>query len=267
MLKDRLVWFFALGLALFAGEWFYNRSNDYVIAINLPLVQKLATQWQAQTKSAPTPQQLDALIEGYIREEILVREAGRLGLDDDDIIVRRRLAQKVEFFLSDTKATLTPPTPSEKELRQFYSTHEARYIQAANISFRHIFIGDEAAGQKALKATKRGQDWRGLGQPFMLQREYGNITHNECAETFGQNFAAALFARVNQKEWSQPIRSAYGWHLVQIESHTPQHKPDFEILAVRVAQDWQAAQAQTSKAQAWEKLRAQYDVQLLPIEE
>lgn len=265
MLHDRLVWFFALGLALFAGEWFYNKSNDYVIAIDLPLVQKLATQWQAQTKATPTPAQLDGLIEGYIREEILVREAARLGLDDDDIIVRRRLAQKVEFFLSDIDA---PPTPDETILRDFYATHQSRYAQAAQISFRHIFVSDEQAGQEALAAVRQGQDWRGLGAPFMLQREYGNSSQSDIAEIFGQDFGAHLFSSAVQKNiWSAPIRSAFGWHIVEIVSHTPHYLPPFEEVAIRVIQDWQAAQAQEAKARNWTALRAQYDVRMLPIEE
>lgn len=271
MLHDRLVWFFALGLALFAGEWFYNRSNDYVIAIDLPLVQKLATQWQAQTKSAPTPSQLDGLIEGYIREEILVREAARLGLDDDDIIVRRRLAQKVEFFLSDVDA---PPPPSEAVLRAFYDTHKNRYAQAAKISFRHIFAPDEQAAFAALADVKAGQDWRTVGAPFMLQREYGSKDKTELAEIFGQDFANALFDTALVKEaadkkniWNTPIRSAFGWHIVQIASHTPQQQPRFADVAQRLLQDWQAAQTQIAKEKSWADLRRQYDVRLLPIEE
>ena len=93
--QDRLVWFVVLGLALFGADRLLQARSQNIIKIDLPLVEKLVAQWEGQTERLPNARELDALIEGYIREEILVREAARLGLDGDDIIIRRRLAQKV----------------------------------------------------------------------------------------------------------------------------------------------------------------------------
>ena len=95
LLGDRLVWFVAFGLVLFAFDWLAARRDAQIIRIDLPLVEKLVAQWEADQDA--NAHELDALIEGYIREEILVREAQRLGLDNDDVIVEAAGAESRVF--------------------------------------------------------------------------------------------------------------------------------------------------------------------------
>ena len=265
LLRDRLVWFVLAGLALFMTDWLVARHNDRAIIIDLPLVEKLAAQWQGQTKSPPSARQLDALIEGYIREEILVREATRLGLAGDDVIIRRRLAQKVEFFLSDNAVLPTPDAPT---LKRYFETHKAHYQSPATLSFRHIFTADESDGRSARDAVRGGAPWRAQGAPFMLQREYGDVAQSNLAKLFGGDFAEALFGAAqdeNKDEWLKPLRSAYGWHVVQVVNYTPKRAAVFGEIAPRLAQDWQNNEVEKRTRAAWVDLRAQYNIRLLPI--
>lgn len=263
LLRDRFVWFVLIGLALFVGEWALQKRQDKVIYIDLPLVEKLATQWQAQTKSAPAPHQLDALIEGYIREEILVREAERLGLDDQDVIIRRRLAQKVEFFLGDAAA---PEPPTEADLRAFFESQKQRYSTPETVSFRHIFTASQADAQ-ALLATANDENWRNLGQPFMLNREYARLSQTDLLQLMGSQFSDALFADGPTGQWRGPVRSAFGWHVVNITSRSAASPAPFETMVEKLANDWHADKAAQAKQKAWQDIRASYRIEMAPIED
>ena len=106
LVTDRFVWFLAVGLFLFGLDHWRQDRDDYHIIVNA-IAGKLAAQWQGQTQRLPDANELDAG-QGYVLEEILVREARRLNLDHDDVIIRRRLAQKYEFLLADTDIQPNP---------------------------------------------------------------------------------------------------------------------------------------------------------------
>lgn len=266
--QDRLVWFMAFGFALFAIDAIAERQNDKRILVDLPLVEKLVAQWQGQTKRPPTAVELDALIEGYIREEILVREAQSMGLDDDDIIIRRRLAQKVEFFLSENDP---PALPDEAELRQWFEDNRARYDTPPSVSWQHVFAADAASAKALLARVQKNDDnWRALGQPFMLNRAYARQNEAEMAQLMGGEFAAALMEpkdATSSGTWMGPVRSAYGWHIVKITARQDAQAAAFEALANRIAADWQDEQARVARLDAWRDLRASYDIVMVPVEQ
>lgn len=258
VLRDRLSWFFLAGGLIFLADWGLAQRETRVITIDPPLVAKLAVQWEAQIRRPPTAQEIDGLIAGYIREEILMREAVALGLDADDTIVRRRLAQKAEFLL--TGETPADP-PDEATLRTFFDTHADRYASPARVGFRHVFVSDEARAADVLEALRaRPEDWRALGQPFILQRAYADRTLAELTELFGGDFAAALFAAAPEQGegWFGPLRSAYGWHVLAVSRYTPPQAGVFE--AERVAADWNEARRRDESETAWQELRARYRV-------
>ena len=274
LLRDRLVWFVALGLGLFAIDYASGKRLESRILIDLPLVEKLVAQWEGQTKRRPNAQELDALVEGYIREEILVREAKRLGLDDEDVIIRRRLAQKVEFFLDEN----TPPElPDEAGLQQWFEKNRAIYDTPAKLTWRHIYASDEAQARDLLRQVRSGQitggraeDWRALGQPFMLNRAYTRQDQLEMGQIMGADFAATLFdakTATPAKGWVGPVRSAYGWHLVAVDTRYETQAARFLTIADKVAKDWANDQGRLAKLEAWRELRASYDIELVPVEE
>lgn len=263
LLRDRLVWFVAAGLVLFAIDGLARQRDNQRILIDLPLVEKLVAQWEGQTKRRPNGRELDALIEGYIREEILVREARRMGLDDNDIIVRRRLAQKVEFFMADNNP---PDLPDLAALKAWFEENRAAYDAPPRLSWRHVFAADEArAATLRTQLQADDKDWRQMGQPFMLNRAYARQTQTELAQLMGGDFAARLMGE-KQEGWLGPIRSAYGWHVVHITARQAAQKAAFDPLVEKIAKDWQDAQTRLSKQAAWEKLRASYHIEMAPVE-
>ena len=262
LVRDRFVWFIVIGLALFGLDKWRTAQDDHLIIVDLPLLEKLAAQWQGQTDRMPDATELDALVEGYVREEILVCEARRLELHQNDVIIRRRLAQKVEFFLTNPDAGLAPDTAM---LRAFYTENREAYRQPETFSFNHVFVGDEkTASDTAARLNIDETGWRALGRPFMLKRSYRAVTAEKLAAEMGDDFVAALRAAPGAK-WSAPIASAFGVHAVKLLSHEKGGDRPFDAVAEYVARDWRQLQQEKARRDALDELRRRYTVELAPV--
>ena len=127
-LKEPLFHFFIAGVALFfLYHWVESRSSSPSpsrIVVSRADIDRLAKGFAAQWRRPPSEQDLQGLIDAEVRERVLYREALALGLDKDDTIVRRRMAQKVEFLLKDTLALRQP---TESELIHFLDANAGRY--------------------------------------------------------------------------------------------------------------------------------------------
>ncbi len=258
--RDPLIWFLLAGLALFLAQDALESHDDRLIVIGPSVVGKLTAQWQGQTGRPPTPDEMQMLLASHIEEEILVREAMHLELDQNDVIIRRRLAQKTEFFLKDS-SPLEQPDPAT--LRAFYTEHIQRYQRPATFSFRHVFTDSEDKARALLSdLAQPSANWRSLGQPFMLNREYANRSAASIDDLFGGGFAARLSDLKPSTGWSLPIRSGFGWHLVQITHRRPPVQRTFEQVADRVLFDWQQAQSDALAADKWAELRSRYRVEI-----
>ncbi|MEM6703522.1 MAG: peptidylprolyl isomerase [Acidobacteriota bacterium] len=262
--REPLFVFLLLGLAVFlversvAGRF---PDNDAIVVDELQL-DRLQKLWQTQTRRAPTEQELDALVQDFVREEVLYREALRLGLDRDDTIIRRRLAQKMGFLLDDTAEI---SEPSDADLEGYFEANLDRYLEPRRTSFRHVYVrrdrdgGEDAALRFAQQLEGDDDEWRGLGDPFMLQREYAERSDAELGELFGQDFVRAL-AEAPLGRWSAPVASAYGHHAVQVVSRREAHDPGFTAARSRVRDDYLIDERRDITGAAYDKIRATYDV-------
>lgn len=262
--------FLLIGLCVFALErWGPVRRGapENRIEIGSSEIARLEELWRAQAGREPTHAELAALIEDQVREEILYREAKRLGLDHDDTIVRRRLAQKMEFLMQDTAAI---PEASEDELRRFYEEHRERYAEPERFSFSHVFFSSERRGADAESDARallgeldredgEGAAWREAGDPFMLRREYGARSADEIAELLGGSFAEALNG-LETGSWQGPVPSAYGQHLVRISSRVPARQPPLEEVRDRVLEDLYFSRRSEANAKAFTELRDRYEI-------
>ena len=120
LLKDPLVHFLLIGAALFAVSAWRGESvsagRDAIVVTAEQVAQARAAAAVLQGRE-PTPEELEALVEPTIRDEVMYREALALGLDVNDDEVRRRLIEKMSYLTQD----LADPEPSSEEaLRQFY---------------------------------------------------------------------------------------------------------------------------------------------------
>ncbi len=258
LLKDPLVLFLALGVAIF---WIAALSSDKygseLIEVGAPDINRLQDQWQAQMGRVPTAEELDGLIEQFIREEVYFREAQKLSLEDGDIIVRRRLVQKLRFLTEDIA---TGQAPAEADLLAWYDTHSDRYRRPTRYSFSHRYFSTDRREDARSDAQAALADPESAGDPFMLQRSYAARSAREIGNLFGTGFAEALAALTPAPGWQGPIRSAYGWHLVQLDARLPAYLPPFEEVSKQVTSDVNTERREQANEAFYQALLQRYEV-------
>lgn len=278
-LREPLLHFLLLGAALFAAySYFEPRTGESAVSMQIRLTPdellQLALVFQAQWQRPPTPAELGRLVENKVQEEVLYREAVAMGLDRDDVIVKRRMTQKMQFLAEDVAAAYEPATA---ELEAWYARSADKFALPGRLNFRHLYFSPDRrgvrarddAGQALAKLAGEPIDSRlaeSLGDPFMLQDYYGDRSPQQLAKEFGPPFAKAVF-RATPGAWQGPIESGFGWHLVFVDSFVPGRVPAFAEVESEVKTVWLADR----KAEAWRKaydaMRAKYTVLLPAIPE
>src|SRR5678809_1377522 len=138
LFSEPLIQFLILGLLLFLLTSYirqHRNTQSREIIVDNERIGMMVMNYKTQTGDLPNKQQLDAMIDLYIREEISYREAKKIGLDRDDEIIRRRLSQKFDFLQTDLLQTVSP---TEEDLKQFYNNNPALFRIDATVSFSHI---------------------------------------------------------------------------------------------------------------------------------
>jgi peptidyl-prolyl cis-trans isomerase C len=263
-LREPLLHFVLIGALLFAlTAWRQQQHGNAEIRITSGEIAQLAAFWETQSQRQPSSAELRGLIEERIDEEVLAREAVRLGLDRDDVIVRRRLAQKMAF-VSDDLALVTEP--AEADLRAYFEAHREAYTTPDLYTLRHVFFNPDRHGmaldtdaQRALRRLTRGADASEVGDPFMLPRELADVSRDDIARDFGSVFAEAVTTST-PGAWAGPVRSPFGVHLVKLESHTPSSVARFEDVRDRVHEAFLAQKQQEANTAQRARLRQQYKI-------
>ncbi|MCA1407171.1 peptidyl-prolyl cis-trans isomerase [Ensifer sp. IC3342] len=219
--------------------------------------------WARQWRREPSREELRGLVLDLLREELLAREARELGLDKDDTVVRRRLAQKMTFLIEDTARI---SEPAESELRAFYDAHQERFIRPGRVSFEHVFFDrgkrrDAAADARRVLVNLAESDASAAdeGDRLLIESDIRDADREAVAAQFGQVFADAVFA-LSSGEWSGPIESAYGLHLVRVYAATPGEVPPFEDVKAEVLERWRNEQRRIVKERHFAELFRKYDV-------
>jgi len=267
--REPLLHFILIGALLFAVTALRQKHSEHAeIRITAGEVTQLAAFWETQAQRKPTAEELRGLIEERIDEEVLAREAVRLGLDRDDVIVRRRLAQKMAF-VSDDLAVVAEP--AEDALREYFNAHRETYTTPDLYALRHVYFNPDrhttldADAERALQRLARGANADNVGDPFMLPRELADVSRDDIARDFGSSFADAVTGST-PGSWSGPVRSPFGVHLVKLESHTPSSTANFEDVRDQVREAYLAEKQRDANAALRTKLRQQYKIVVEPAE-
>jgi peptidyl-prolyl cis-trans isomerase C len=275
-LREPLVRFLAVGLALFAVHRALAARRPPAepprrITLTDDDVRQMTLAWRAQGRPEPTREQLKSLIESRVREEVLSREAIVLGLDKGDVVIKRRLAQKMEF-LGEDLSDVSDPRP--ETLRAWFDRNATRFAMPVRVSFRHLYFSPDRRGAHAREDAARALRWLTttaptpsdrvavLGDPFMFQDAYTDRTFEQLGGLFGPEFAKFVVG-LEPGAWRGPVESGYGWHLVWVEAVTPGRVPTFEEVQAEARTEWVAEQRAESKRTLFDMMRARYQV-LLP---
>ena len=286
LVKEPLLHFLLGGLALFILFGAINTddggdASPRLIRVDeaslLTLVQFRTRNFDeayARTRIADlTPEAFDTLVQDYVAEEALHREALALGLDKGDYIIRRRLVQKVDYIAQGIVDDNTPP--DDAAITAFYADKAADYTVAPSLTFTHIFFSADQHGWDAAKslAESRLLDANTQQLPFDRAGQYGDLfpyhlnyvdrTPDYVASHFGDAMAQALLNQpADENTWFGPLRSDHGWHLVLLSRNDPAYTPSLTDIRPQIIRDLTLARQATNRALATDRIIDQYDIDI-----
>ncbi len=268
LLREPLLQFLIAGALLFGGHEWWTRGTqtsptEGSVRIGQGEVRWLRETFASQWQREPTSEEMSDLLATLVNEELLAREARALGLDQDDTIVRRRLAQKLTFLVEDTTRIADP---GEDELQHFFATRAERYGTNKQVSFRHIFFSPgrrpnaDADANSALSLILANGDAKApKGDPLPLEGMYAGIDAQAVSSLFGPDFARTVF-ELTPGSWSGPVKSGYGAHLVLVLQRDQGEPRRFEDVRKTVIDDWRRWKAVETNEAFLAKLRNKYGV-------
>ena len=267
LVHEPLVHFFAIGLVLFAlAEHHRAQTNIYRIVVTPERVRQVAGRYRVEYGAEPSAATLARLVEADLDEEVLYREGLARKLDSNDEIVRRRVVQKMQFLAQDLA---TPAEPGEARLQAWYQAHAAQYAAPATVSFSHIYFADGAQGAGAARrravavlaglseAVVRAPD---RGDPFPDLYDYAGFGPEQARRLFGATELSRALFEAPPRRWIGPLRSAYGWHLVRVQSVQPSRIPPYSTVRDRVRADLLAADQAAANRRSFAALKARFTI-------
>ena len=269
LLREPLLHFLLLGAALFAAfSWWsgHSETGSKSIVVTQGRIDHLENVFARTWQRPPTQQEMDGLIQDYVQEEVYAREAVALGLDRDDLIIRRRLRQKLEFVTEDLVA---PVEPSNEELQAYLNAHATTFATERRFSFRQVYLNPKGRGVNlardvdrllaGLKQAGAKTNLAPLGDPFPLEHEFEHASAREVRNAFGETFAAAL-GNLSPGQWQGPVESGYGVHVVFLAERTEGRVPRLEDVREAVRREWANARRLEADAQFYHALLRRYTV-------
>ncbi len=274
LFREPLLQFLLIGGVLFAAYRFVQPLSKPAAAANEIRLSpddltRMALLFQSQWKRQPTASELERLMESRIQMEILYREALGMGLDKDDEIVKRRMAQKMQFLAEDA----APQEPTTAELKGWFRKNSDRFAMPTRVSFRHLYFSPDLRADRArddaLKALAKMADQpedaalpATFADPFMFQEYYRDRGAEQLGKDFGPNFALEV-ANLPTGSWQGPVESGFGCHRVYVDAATAGRVPDFEEIEGEVKTAWLTEQKSLAWERAYKEMRGKYTV-LLP---
>jgi hypothetical protein len=237
-----------------------ERAVDRRIVVDEAARKTVTEDWVTAHDRTPTEEEMRAGIDKWIDDEILFREGMQRGLDLGDARVRERVRSKMAGVLAGQVAA---PEPTRQDLEAWFQAHQAEYARPELVDFVHVFVtgdGPESRARAAarLEQLRGGANPNGLGDTFSGGRRYRRRKLPDLAQSFGEDFAAAL-ANQPQGTW-EVLHSRFGMHVLRVEQRTAAGAPALEAVEAAVRQDWQEKQRAQGIAAAMGALRQRYQV-------
>ncbi|TAY08749.1 peptidyl-prolyl cis-trans isomerase (plasmid) [Rhizobium leguminosarum] len=267
-MREPLVHFLALALLVFAAYGLFGADADDKtdsIVVTAPKIEQMAAVFAGTWQRPPTAEELKALIDDYVKEEILVRQALELGLDRDDTVVRRRLRQKMEFLnVADAEAL----APTDAELDAYLKANAAMFQIGSMLGFQQVYFnpqrrGDTTAQDAAsvLEAllTDSATDRTLFGDPTLLPPDLPLSSKTSIGQTFGADFAEEL-DKIPAGQWTGPVNSSFGLHLIRVTERVPGRVPTLDEVRDGVAREWTNARRKELENQRFAELLRRYVV-------
>lgn len=201
---------------------------------------------------------MEGLIDQYIQQEVLYREALVMKLDHNDEIVKRRLAQKMEF-ISDGLAESLQPT--KEILVGYYEDNKSNYKKDPLYTLKQVYFSEDKRDNAKADASKAllSESPETLGDQLSLPNEYIETSSYQIARDYGAVFTKSLDS-LELGKWTGPIHSGFGVHIVFIENKKEAGFYSFEEAQEKITVDYNFKASNDFKAELITTLLKDYKV-------
>jgi hypothetical protein len=267
-LREPLFQFVVLGAALFGLYSLVDTKKAEApakIVVSSARIANLAEGFARTWQRKPSKDELQGLVDGYIRDEVFYREGRAAGLDRDDVIIRRRVRQKMEFLAEDMSAL----EPSDEQLAVYLKANSERFRTEGQFTFRQIFLSatkristmasDSAEVAKVLARADSGVAATALGDPFLLGEEFRAVSRNDVAGIFGESFANQI-SGVEPGRWQGPMSSSFGQHFVFLSERIPGSVPSLDNVRQELRREWTNTRRLEAEQKLYASLREHYEI-------
>jgi parvulin-like peptidyl-prolyl isomerase len=265
ILHEPLVHFLAIGALMFAVYALVSHRNrdPGTIEVGQGQIDMMTAVFERTWQRVPTPDDVKALIDDYVRDEVFYREGVAMGLDREDPLIRRRMRQKVEFLAESMNGV---PEASDAALQEYLDGHRERFTSPARVTFRQVYLGaaaDADTTRLLARLNKLGDSDAAadIGRPTQLDAGMNLAPSTDIARSFGRQFAQTLVA-IPPGAWRGPIASDYGLHLVRVSERVEARGPTLDEVREPVKRDWLRDELAAANEKYYEGLRARYAVRI-----
>lgn len=267
-LKEPFLHFVLIGVGLFLLYGLVNEDtapDDDTILVTQGQISTISTIFQKTWQRPPTQKELDGLIEDFIKEEVFYREATRLGMDNDDVIIRRRMRQKMEFVAEDMSSIIEP---TDEQLEEYLQAHVDEFLIPPVFSFQQVYINPDEhsndldsyiSGLLQRLNSDANISPSSLSDRLMLDPAYASVTPFEVSRVFGNEFADRLVT-LERNRWVGPVRSGYGFHLIRIDVFEEGREPSLDEVVTELEREYMNAQRIEMLDLFYQRLAEKYDV-------
>jgi len=271
LLKEPLIQFLLIGACIYGAYGLFAPADESdletTVVVDANRINAFVAQWSSRWNRPPTPEELDGLINSYVREEILYRQAVAMGLDEDDPVTRRRMAQRLEFLTSDLSRVVEP---TQEELEQFFQDNTAQFSEPDRVTFLQVFFDPDTRDEATLPDAEQVlAQLREAGVPdpaslqagdqMMLPGYFDSASEAEIRKRAGGGFAGAVMA-LEPGRWHGPMLSGFGVHLVYVLEREQAPPPVLAEVKPQVMEALQAQKTERFNRQFYDTLRERYEV-------
>jgi peptidyl-prolyl cis-trans isomerase C len=271
LLKEPLIQFLLFGACIYAAYVLFGAPDEEEsqrsVIISENRIANLAAMWETRWNRPPTEAELVGLVRAWLREDILYREAMAMGLDDDDHIIRQRLAQKLEFLTNDI---VQMREPDDGELEAYFDANIERFREPDRVTFIHVYFNPDSRGDATLEeAAQSLERLQAAGEPdgevvdegdrFMLQNYFAEASKSDISRAMGSGFAESVM-QLEPGQWHGPVLSGFGTHLVYVSEFEPAPPPELANVRDEVLGEWRRIQTEKFDAEFLESLKSRYEI-------
>jgi peptidyl-prolyl cis-trans isomerase C len=261
LLRDRLVHFAAAGGLFFAlapgvDRTHVSLSGSHLQSLHAAQARRLGVPTLSDERAAEVDRRA-------LEDEVLYREAMRLGIDRDDGLVREHLIQRMLLLAEDLGGASREPT--RDEVRAYFDRTAERWRQDERVHLVHVFATRRELAESLTGAVRSADGIRpdaapSVGEAFARGRDVRG-SREDFADSYGASFADAVFG-LRPGEWSPPLESRFGWHLVKVLQHTPGAPAAFDDIYDRVRLEYAVVHRHEAIAHFLEQAFQRYHVDI-----